>query len=39
METTEKEICNVMRNDLNMRYRKIIPISMTANSPRNLVLR
>ena len=39
MATTEKEMCDVMRNNLNMRYRKIIPISMTANSPRNLVLR
>ena len=39
MEATEKEICLVMRTWLWMRYRKVIPISMTANSPRNLVLR
>lgn len=30
---------HIMRYDLKMRYKKIIPLALTANSPRNLILR
>ena len=35
----EHEIRRIMRDDLNMRYRKVIPISIHGNSEKNLVLR
>ena len=34
-----KEIHNVMKEDLGMRYRKVVGISVHANSEKNLVLR
>ena len=33
------EIRHVMRHDLNMRYRKVLPVSIHGNSEKNLVLR
>ena len=33
------QIHNVMRNELKMRYRKVKPLSMQANSEQNLILR
>lgn len=39
IDVREKMIKNVMKNDLNMRFKKILPISVNANSPKNLVLR
>ena len=30
---------SIMRNDLEMKFKKIIPVAWTANSPRNLILR
>ena len=35
----EQQIRNVMRHQLKMRYRKVIPISIHGNSEKNLVLR
>jgi hypothetical protein len=36
---TEQEITKVMREDLGMRYKKLVPISIHGNSAKNLVLR
>ena len=36
---SEQQIRNVMRHQLQMRYRKVIPISIHGNSEKNLVLR
>ena len=38
-EAKEREVESVMRQDLGMRYKKIVPVSVHANSIRNLVLR
>ena len=35
----EREILNVMKNDLNMKFRKVVHVTMQANSTKNLVLR
>ena len=35
----EHEIRHVMRHDLNMKYRKVLPVSIHGNSEKNLVLR
>ena len=37
--TTVREITSVMRKDLKMRYKKIVPVSLHANSQKNLVCR
>ena len=39
IEAKEKEIKSVLRDDLNMRYKKIREVSIYSNSERNLVLR
>lgn len=39
VDAQEPEIRSVMREDLGMRYRKIVPISIHGNSEKNLVLR
>mgnify|MGYP006167868317 CR=1 FL=1 len=39
LEATESEIQKVMREDLGMRFRKVLPISIHGNSDKNLVLR
>lgn len=39
VDASEHEIRNVMRHDLNMRYRKVLPVSIHGNSEKNLVLR
>ena len=39
IEAKEKEIKSVLRDDLNMRYKKIWEVSIYSNSDRNLVLR
>ena len=39
MESKQRLIRSVMRDDLDMRYRKVMPVSIHANSPKNLVLR
>ena len=39
VEDAIKAVTNVMKKDLNMRYRKITSISIHSNSPRNMVLR
>lgn len=39
IDAKEHEIKMVMREDLGMRYRKIVPISVHGNSEKNLVLR
>ena len=39
IEAKEKEIKSVLRDDLNMRYKKIREVSIYSNSNRNLVLR
>ena len=39
MEATEQEIRMIMREDLDMKYRKVVPISIHGNSVKNLVLR
>ena len=33
------KVRDIMRNDLDMRYKKVKPISIHANSAKNLVLR
>ena len=38
-EITEREICQVMSQDLGMSYRKVNGISLNANIERSLVLR
>ena len=38
-EATEYEIQKVMRVDLGMKFRKVLPISIHGNSAKNLVLR
>ena len=35
----EKEICSVMKWDMGMRYKKVVHVSIHANSAKNLVLR
>ena len=37
--TNLKEICSVMKEDMCMRYRKVVPISIRTNSEKNLVCR
>ena len=39
MEASERQIRTIMREDLGMRYRKILPVSIHGNSEKNLVLR
>jgi hypothetical protein len=39
LEATEYEIQKVMRVDLGMKFRKVLPISIHGNSAKNLVLR
>ena len=39
LDATEREIRQVMREDLGMRYRKLVPVSIHGNSEKNLVLR
>ena len=39
LEATELEIRKVMREDIGMKFRKVIPISIHGNSAKNLVLR
>jgi len=39
LEATEQEIRTIMREDLDMKYRKVVPISIHGNSVKNLVLR
>ena len=39
IETTDKEVRSVMREELGMRYRKIKTVSLHSNSVKNLVLR
>ena len=39
VDASEHEIRNVMRHDLNMRYRKVLPVSIHGNSEKNLILR
>ena len=39
MESKQRLIRSVMRQDLDMRYRKVLPVSIHANSQKNLVCR
>ena len=39
MEAKTKTIRSVMKQELGMRYRKIVSVSTTGNTPKNLVLR
>jgi len=39
MEKKQSLIRSVMRDDLDMRFRKVLPVSIHANSWKNLVLR
>ena len=39
IEAKDKEIKSVLRDDLNIRYKKIREVSIYSNSDRNLVLR
>ena len=39
METTVREVGSIMWKDLGMRFKKIKPMSMHANSEKNRVLR
>ena len=39
IETTDREVRSVMREELGMRYRKIKTVSLHSNSVNNLVLR
>ena len=39
MQASEYEIIKIMREDLGMRYKKVVPISIHGNSTKNLVLR
>ena len=39
LEASEFEIKKIMREELGMRFRKVIPISIHGNSAKNLVLR
>ena len=39
IEASEYEIRQVMRKQLNMKFKKIVPISIHGNSEKNLVLR
>ena len=39
LDATEREVRQVMREDLGMRYRKLVPVSIHGNSEKNLVLR
>ena len=39
MEATEYEIKRAMREELSMKFKKVIPISVHGNSGKNLVLR
>ena len=39
VDASEHEIRHVMRHDLNMKYRKVLPVSIHGNSEKNLVLR
>ena len=39
LEVTELEVTRVMREDLGMKFRKVVPISIHGNSVKNLVLR
>ena len=39
MEASERQIRTIMGEDLGMRYRKILPVSIHGNSEKNLVLR
>ena len=39
LEFKKHQIHQVMKQDLKMRFRKVKPIAITANSPRNLILR
>ena len=39
MEKKQSLIRSVMRDDLDMRFRKVLPVSIHANSKKNLVLR
>ena len=39
IEAKQRDIKSVMKQELDMRYRKIISVSRTGNTPKNLVLR
>ena len=39
MEPKQRLIRSVMRQDLDMRYKKVLPVSIHANSQKNLVCR
>jgi len=39
IKVSEQEIREIMKRDLGMRYRKVLPVSIHGNSERNLVLR
>ena len=39
IDSKEAEIRSIMRRDLKMRYKKLVHISLHANSPKNLILR
>ena len=39
MDAKAKTIGSVMKQELGMRYRKIVSVSTTGNTPKNLVLR
>ena len=39
IKAKQKEICSIMKHDLGMSYKKVLPVSIHANSPKNLVCR
>ena len=39
IESDEKEIRRILNQEMGMKYRKIVPVSIHGNSQKNLVLR